>query len=232
MDESRQQRRHDNMITEIKSTARQQMAVNGAAALSLGGIARAMGLSTPALYRYFSGRDALVTDLIMDACTELSETTERAVETVESDDFHGRFRAVVYAYRRWALSHPQDYILVHGAVFPGYELPVEAAVAAAASSLRLFVELLADARATGRLRIPESYGDAPQTVRDSLVPLAVIVGADPKDLNLVVLSWMTYAVVHGLVWTEVSGQVPESLFSDGGLFDMEMNVIAERLGLT
>jgi AcrR family transcriptional regulator len=50
---------------EIMETARQQMAADGSSALSLHAVARQMGMTAPALYRYFKSRDALVTALIL-----------------------------------------------------------------------------------------------------------------------------------------------------------------------
>ena len=43
--------RHADMVAAIKSAARAQIRDHGAAALSLGGIARTLGVTTPALYR-------------------------------------------------------------------------------------------------------------------------------------------------------------------------------------
>ena len=63
---------------EIKRVARRQMAAAGAAALSLRGIAAEMGITAPALYRYFPNRDALVTALIVDAFDALGAATREA----------------------------------------------------------------------------------------------------------------------------------------------------------
>ena len=57
--ESRRDRLRTATYAEIKHLARRQMAENGAASLSLRNIAGQMGLTTPALYRYFANRDAL-----------------------------------------------------------------------------------------------------------------------------------------------------------------------------
>ena len=70
--------RHADMVAAIKSAARAQIRDHGAAALSLGGIARTLGVTTPALYRYFDGRDALVTSLVADAYGELGQALEDA----------------------------------------------------------------------------------------------------------------------------------------------------------
>lgn len=53
--------------SEIKDTALRQLAESGAGALALTRVAKEMGLSGPALYRYFAGRDDLLSALIRDA---------------------------------------------------------------------------------------------------------------------------------------------------------------------
>ncbi|MBZ4321071.1 TetR/AcrR family transcriptional regulator, partial [Streptomyces huiliensis] len=63
---------------EIKQHAWEQIATAGASALSLNAIAKRMGLSGPALYRYFAGRDELITELVRDAYRSLADTVHAA----------------------------------------------------------------------------------------------------------------------------------------------------------
>ncbi|WP_143676258.1 TetR/AcrR family transcriptional regulator, partial [Streptomyces milbemycinicus] len=59
---------------EVKKRAWEQIATAGASALSLNAIAKQMGMSGPALYRYFASRDELITELIRDAYRSLADT--------------------------------------------------------------------------------------------------------------------------------------------------------------
>ncbi|MEU2632441.1 helix-turn-helix domain-containing protein, partial [Kitasatospora sp. NPDC007106] len=52
---------------EIKDAALRQLAEGGTAALALVKIAKELGMSGPALYRYFASRDDLLGALISDA---------------------------------------------------------------------------------------------------------------------------------------------------------------------
>ena len=90
--------------------ARQQMAEEGTAALSLRSIARRMGVTAPALYRYYADRDALITALITDAYNDLANTLEAARDAAPAGDYAQRIYDAALAYRRWALDHPTDYI--------------------------------------------------------------------------------------------------------------------------
>lgn len=64
---------------EIKEHAWEQIATAGVPALSLNAVAKQMGVSGPALYRYFAGRDELITELIRDAYQSLADTFRKAL---------------------------------------------------------------------------------------------------------------------------------------------------------
>ena len=61
------------LTSEIKEVALAQLESGGGAALSLRAIAREMGMSSSALFRYFRNRDALLTALIIDSYSSLAE---------------------------------------------------------------------------------------------------------------------------------------------------------------
>ena len=62
---SPRERYRTQVRTEIKRHAWGQIATAGASALSLNAIAKQMGLSGPALYRYFANRDELVLAVVL-----------------------------------------------------------------------------------------------------------------------------------------------------------------------
>jgi len=103
--------------TEIKEHAWQQIATAGASALSLNAIARQMGMSGPALYRYFANRDELITELIRDAYRSLADTARAAA------DAGADLAALAYTLRDWALADPHRYLLMYGTPVPGYHAP-------------------------------------------------------------------------------------------------------------
>ena len=57
------ERARAEITAEILAAARRYLATDGAPALSLRAIARDLGMASSALYRYFSGRDELLTIL-------------------------------------------------------------------------------------------------------------------------------------------------------------------------
>jgi AcrR family transcriptional regulator len=82
-----------------------------------------MSMTAPALYRYFSGRDELLTAMLGDAFTSLAETLEKALADESAPDPTSSFLAVCRAYRSWAREDPTRYALVFGVPVPGYDAP-------------------------------------------------------------------------------------------------------------
>src|SRR5580692_12293639 len=74
------ERVREEMTAEILAVAGAHVARAGAAALSLRSIARDLGMAPSALYRYFDGRDALLSALILAAYESLAEAAEAAAE--------------------------------------------------------------------------------------------------------------------------------------------------------
>jgi AcrR family transcriptional regulator len=111
------ERYRDQVRAEVKEHAREQIATAGASALSLNAIAKRMGMSGPALYRYFASRDDLITELIRDAYRSLADTFRAAAES--GADLPG----LAHALRDWALDDPQRYFLIYGTPVPGYHAP-------------------------------------------------------------------------------------------------------------
>ncbi len=95
---------------EIKEAALRQLADGGPQAISVNAIARELGVSGPALYRYFATRDELLTELVADAYADLAEALRAAGPDLG---------AVARAYRAWALAQPHRYGLLYGAPRPG-----------------------------------------------------------------------------------------------------------------
>lgn len=252
----RRQRLRQTTIEEIKDTARRQIAEDGAANLSLGAIARAMGLTTPALYRYFENRDALVMALIVDAYDSMAGTLAAAVDAHPPDDHPDRFLVLMETYRRWALAHRQEYALMfsasvygppsHGA--PSHGAPPDAAPSHGAPasgappsldpisrsvgrSLQVMVNVFRAAHDAGCLAIPPVYHNPPPSVQFALRGLRIVLQDETVPAGILALSFTTWLQAHGLIWQEIHGVLPEGLFGTGELYRMEIQLLAERLAL-
>ncbi len=75
---TRRERARAATIEEIKATALQLMRDQGTTDVRFSDIARAMGMTAPALYRYFADRDELLTAMIVDAYDDLGAKVAEA----------------------------------------------------------------------------------------------------------------------------------------------------------
>ncbi|WIY00624.1 TetR/AcrR family transcriptional regulator [Amycolatopsis mongoliensis] len=114
---SSRERYRAQVRAEIKQHAWAQIAEAGVPALSLNAIAKQLGMSGPALYRYFAGRDELVTALIRDAYRSLADTVRAA------RDGGADLAGLAHVIRDWAREDPQRYFLIYGTPVPGYHAP-------------------------------------------------------------------------------------------------------------
>jgi AcrR family transcriptional regulator len=224
----RRLRLHDTIRREILDTAWEQTAANGAAALSLRAIARQMGLTAPALYRYYPDRDALVTALIVDAFTSFGQALLQAREAVPQQEYAARLVAVGRAYREWALAYPQRYALIFGTPIPGYVAPTEVTLPPAANGLRVLIEILDDAWRAGSLPLPENPLSAELQARIEDWRSQVGSTALPYAHYLALAIWSR---VHGLASLELYGQFPPSLSDPGEIYERELSDILRQAGL-
>lgn len=115
---TRRARLRDATTAEIKATARLLLVRDGEPALTVRAIAREMGLTAPALYRYFSGHEDLVAGLVEDLLDELTGELTAARDTVPVADPLDRLGATCRAFRRWALDHPREFQLCFASTAP------------------------------------------------------------------------------------------------------------------
>ena len=239
------ERVREEMTAEILAVARQHVAKDGAPGLSLRSIARDLGMAPSALYRYFGGRDALLTALILAAYGSLATEAERAAEAAEPAAAERnvsdaeRFVAVPRAMRRWALAHPHEWALIFGTPVPGYEAPedtIEPYARVAAALLRP----LGEAHAAGRLRGRDGDGDGDgdsgegrpvsAVLRDAVAPVAdeLLPGVPVGTVVRAVGAWTT---VVGTISLEVFGHWRNTILHPEQFFDATVRDAADALGL-
>ncbi len=198
---SRRARLRAQTLAEIKEHALAQVAEAGADALSLSAIARAMGMSGPALYRYFASRDALLAVLVADAYGDLADALEQAAAGARRRAPAARVRAVCDAYRDWALAQPHRYRLALGTSYGSGRFAPETTLPATGRSMVVLVDALAGlgplpAARAGALRALDRQIERWQRDRGLRADLP------PAVLELAVLTWTR---LHGVVSLELEG---------------------------
>ena len=114
---TRRERLRSATVAEIKDHARRLLVAGGSAAISLRAIAREMGMTAPALYRYFPSLDKLVMGLAEDLFGELTAAVEQARRP--DDPPLDQLVTMARAFRAWALAHPAEFGLLFGNPVPG-----------------------------------------------------------------------------------------------------------------
>jgi AcrR family transcriptional regulator len=145
---SRRERTRAATTEEIKQTALDLMREQRTTDIRFTDIAKHMGLTPPALYRYFDGRDELLTALITDSYDELGNHVRKSLEGIDEGALWHRWVAAGQAYRGWASRAPERFALILGMPVPGYvadeQGPTTEAAKRAMSQLSgLFLEALA-----------------------------------------------------------------------------------------
>ena len=203
---SRRERRHEQTRQEIKQIARQQMAQQGTTSLSLRGIAASMGMSAPSLYNYYTNRDDLVTDLLVESYTHQAEALEQASASCQGQEAIPCLLTTLLAYRQWAVEHPHEFALIAGSPIPGYVAPVEQTLPLARRSLKVILDLLQRAWDEHLLcpqpGLPDIAADA---FNQEFITWCREHG---YALSVVTLFLELYAFLQGMIALEVFGHLP------------------------
>src|SRR6267154_1111928 len=197
------ERTRAEITRQILDTARRHLGTEGASGLSLRAIARELGASSSAVYRYVASRDELLTRLIVAAYDALGAAAETAEAAVARADLAGRWSAVCGAVRDWALANPNEYALIYGTPVPGYTAP-PATIAPAARVSTVLLGILTDA--AGRLPPQMADDDVPPGDRKALAPARSIVPPEVSDA-LLQRGLMAWAALFGTVSFELFGQL-------------------------
>jgi AcrR family transcriptional regulator len=206
----------------IKDTAWKQIAEFGAPALSLRAIARELKITAPAIYNYFSDRDALVTALIIDAYTSFGDWQIEARDSVPTDDFAGQLKAIGVAYRNWAHTYPQRYQLIFGTPIPGYKGPREKIFPSSARSISALFNVVESIHAAQRLNIDSIPAIMGEYKAHYQLWTTYFSDVHPESIYVAMIIW---ARVHGIVSLEIQGNLPpygkkgDALY----LFELESN---------
>jgi AcrR family transcriptional regulator len=197
------ERTRAEITRQILDAARRHLTTDGASGLSLRAIARELGASSSAVYRYVASRDELLTMLIVAAYDALGAAAEAQEAAVARGDLAGRWSAVCAAVRGWALANPNEYALIYGTPVPGYVAPA-ATIAPASRVSSVVLGILADAAEHLTPAIAED--NVPPGDRKALAPARSIVGPEVPDA-LLQRGLMALAALFGTVSFELFGQL-------------------------
>jgi AcrR family transcriptional regulator len=199
--QTRRERNRERTLAEIKQIALRQLAEGGVDALSLNAIAKEMGVSGPALYRYFAARDDLIAELVVEAYEALAAALETAPQDI---------RALADAYRAWALAQPHRYRLAMATPLGSGALAPERVIPAAQRSMDVMLAALAE--------LPPAP-PPPAALAEQLTAWG---GTDlpPAVLQRGLTTWSR---LHGLVMLELDGHLASTGVDPALLYRAEVD---------
>jgi AcrR family transcriptional regulator len=225
---------------EIRRVARALLVRDGLPAVTLRAIAAEMGLTAPALYRYYDGHDEVLAAVTVDCFVELTAALEAARDENARDetaregtardgaptDTRTAMLAICRAFRTWALAHPAEFGLVFANPMPSPQHPPdgpvhEAGLGLAGAFARGFVPLWEEQR----FPVPDPATLDPG-MRADLEAVAPMLGSLPEGAMFVFVA--TWARLVGVVSAEVFGQLSWATTHTGPVFEELLAELAAR----
>ena len=220
---TRQQNRID---TEAKIVAAARRLLAEGDEVTLRAVARELGLTAPALYRYAASHEDLVRMIAIAIDHEVAEHVAAAAAGQPADDPAARLIAACVEFRRWALSNRKEFALVFANV------DVECIKEYEGSSGMVFSALLVELWEAYRFPVPTLTDLDPGLAAILEVPDAPVDPAMTGDLaGLVWTLTQGWSRLYGTVTLEVFGHVDARLVEEGHLFRSMIADQAEPLGL-
>jgi AcrR family transcriptional regulator len=219
---------HAATAARIVAAARELLVHDGQ--VSLRAVARELGMTAPALYRYAPSHEELVRMIAIAIDAEVGERITRAAEQQPADDPAARLLAAAVAFRRWALENRHEFSLV----FTNVDVDCIDQLEASASTGMKFSELLFELWTERSFPIPRHDDLDPglaAILRDPLVP-ADLSGV-PDDLRgLVWVLQRSWSRLYGTVTLEVFRHIDPRIVEQAHLFRAMIEDQAVPLGLT
>lgn len=226
---TRRERLREQTLAEIKTAARTHLVAQGPSGIQLRAIARDVGLTPPALYRYFPSLEDLVDAVTVDLFGELCDAMEDAAR--DADDPFTRMLALSRSFRAWAIGHPHEFGLLFG-VAPtalGQE-PTNACQQASDRFGNLFATAFIAMWQTSPFPVET---DLPADLQRELDPYwswltATLVPDMP--MGAVVLFLEGWVRIFGCVAMEAFGHLSWAMHDGAPLFEQVMRSLAEMVG--
>ena len=204
---------------EVKQAALRQLAESGPAAVSVSAIGKELGVSGPALYRYFASRDELITELAIDAYHDLAGALSAAARAAANLAPAARLEELGRAYRSWALAEPHRYRLLFGPPLPGYDAHAQRLVEASQAAMTVLLEVLGELAPAGA--VPPGATPPGPPLADQLVSWAAVHRPD-TDVATALGAVLAWSRLHGFVSLEIAGNYASMGIDQDQLFEAEL----------
>lgn len=238
---SRRDRVRAATTQEIIQTARRLLVQQGPDAVSLRAIARDMGMTAPALYRYFGSHEELLRHVVADIFTELAGHVRAAINDA-AGRAAGRGEAEVMAvkmiagcreFRAWTLAHVPEFSMIFGSPLPGlevlHEMHRDPTVDGGYEFGRVFLDLFADLYRRRPFPIPAG-DDIDPALAAQLARYRELTGSD-LPLGALQTFLRCWVLLYGTVSLEAFGHMRFALDDPSPMFELMLADLAPMIGL-
>jgi AcrR family transcriptional regulator len=235
---SRRDRVRAATTQEILQTARQLLVDQGASAISLRAIAREMGMTAPALYRYFGSHEELLRHVVGDIFTDLASHVRAAINAAAeaADDrtpeqlMAVKLIAGCREFRAWALGHRAEFDMIFGSPLPGLHLDHDDPVLECGYQFgQVFLDLFGNLYRRKPFPIPAD-GDINASLRRQLTRYRKLVGTE-LPLGALLTFLRCWVLLYGMVALEVGGHLEFALDDSAPMFELMLSDLAPMVGL-
>lgn len=234
---SRRDRVRAETTVEIKQTARKILVEQGHESVTLRAIARDMGMTAPALYRYFGSHEELLRSVVGDIFTELADDLYAAIraESARGGTAADKLVAACREFRQWGLTHKPEFGLVFGTPIAGIEIDhddftEECGRRFGGTFLGLFLELWQ------RAPFPVPADDEidpvllPQLLQYRSALGADLPGIEAMPAGAMLTFLRCWVRLYGAVALEILGHMRFALEDSSPMFELTLLELAELIG--
>jgi AcrR family transcriptional regulator len=227
---------------EIIETARRLLVTQGPEGASLRAIAREMGMTAPALYRYYGSHEELLRHVVASIFTDLSDYVRGAIHSAadgapadiaSSDVMALKLIAGCRAFRAWTLGHVPEFSLIFGSPLPGlevlHEIQRDPTIDCGYQFGQVFLDLFGDLYRKYPFPIPAD-DDIQPSLRNQLARFR-----DGMDSDLPLGALQTFlrcwVRLYGAVSLEAFGHIKFALDDPEPMFELMLSDLASIVGL-
>ena len=239
---SRRDRVRAATTQEIIQTARKLLVQQGPDAVSLRAIAREMGMTAPALYRYFDSHEELLRHVVADIFTDLASHVRTAIHEAadlsasdlpEAEVMVLKMIAGCRAFRAWTLTHVPEFSMIFGSPVPGlevlHEMHGDPTADCGYQFGQVFLDVFSDLYRRRPFTIPADNEIQP-SLRDQLVRYRELVHVD-LPLGALQTFLRCWVLLYGTVSLEVFGHMKFALDDPSPMFELMLSDLAPMIGL-
>jgi len=238
---SRRDRVRAATTQEIIQTARRLLVEQGPDAVSLRAIAREMGMTAPALYRYFDSHEELLRHVVADIFTELASHVKTAIHDAaagtagldEAELMVVKMAAGCREFRAWTLAHVPEFSMIFGSPLPGlevlHEMHADPTVDCGYQFGQVFLDLFGELYRRRPFPIPADAEIDP-ALRDQLARYRELTSSE-LPLGALQTFLRCWVLLYGTVSLEAFGHLKFALDDPSPMFELMLSDLAPMIGL-